>query len=35
MPPRVLCVVAATPSLPFAPAPAGQLTLVLAPTLLC
>src|SRR3954470_4354637 len=34
MPPRVLCVVAATPSLPLAPAPAGQFTLVLAPTLL-
>src|SRR5215472_13103155 len=34
MPPRVLCVVAATPSLPLAPAPAGQLTDVLAPTLL-
>src|SRR5271157_4655971 len=34
MPPRVFFVVAATPSLPLAPAPAGQFTLVLAPTLL-
>src|ERR1700759_995632 len=34
MPPAVLCTVPATPSLPLAPAPAGQFTLVLAPTLL-
>ena len=33
MPPRVLRTVAATPSLPLAPEPAGHLTLVLAPTL--
>ena len=33
MPPRVLRTVAATPSLPLAPEPAGHLTLVLAPRL--